>query len=261
MTTQDKRIEIRLVGEGVAPGLIRSKEIAEVITAVEEMIAAMVERENPDVKADEILVGLSAVTGGSMTLVFTPNMEALTVPAAEMVMGAIAARQFDTLPHRSLAALRSLHSFTRQHQAVTEFRTLNGASVLLAEITPQTTIPEPALVTGITTLYGDILRVGGSEPKVQFRSISDQELIYCIATREMTRQAAVRLYERVGLRGEAVWDAETWELVSFKIEEILDYEDVGLVQAFAELREIVGAYFDQIDDVDAFVEQLRSAER
>lgn len=261
MTTQDKRIEIRLVGEGIAPGLIRSKEVAEVITAVEEMIAAMVEHENPDVKADQILVGLSAVTGGSMTLIFTPNMEALTVPAAEMVMGAIAAQQFDMLPHGSLAALRSLHSFTRQHQAVTEFRTLNGASVLLAEITPQTAIPEPAYVTGVTTLYGDILRVGGSEPKVVFRNVSDNELVYCSATREMTRQAATRLYERVGLRGEAAWDSETWELASFRIDEILDYEDVGIVQAFAELRESVGAYFDQIDDVDAFVEQLRGADR
>ena len=128
MATQDKRIEIRLVGEGVAPGLIRSKEIAEVITAVEEMIAAMVEHENPQIKADEVLIGLSGVTGGRMTLGFTPSMEALTVPAAETVMRAIDEQQFEGLPHGTLVGLRKLHAFTRQHEVTTEFRTLNGVS-------------------------------------------------------------------------------------------------------------------------------------
>lgn len=261
MAAHDKRIEIRLVGKGVAPGLIRSKEIAEVITAVEGMIAAMVEHENPDIKADDVLIGLSAVTGGSMTLVFTPGMEALTVPAAETVMRAIDRQQFEGLPHGTLAGLRKLHSFTKQHELTTEFRTLNGASVLLAEMTSQTTIPTPTYLKGDTTVYGDILRVGGADPKVQFRSISDSELIYCDATRDMTRQVAMRLYERVGLRGQAVWDLETMKLESFRIEEILDYEDVGIVQAFAELRESVGGYFDEIDDVNTFVEHLRNAEQ
>ena len=259
MVTQDKRIEIRLVGAEVAPGLIRSKEIAEVITAVEEMIAAVVERENPEIKMEQIRVGLSAIAGGSMRLVFTPNLDALTVPAAEMVMKAIDSQQFDSLPHATLNALRTLHAFTYRHGATTEFRTLNGASVLLAEMTPQTDIPKPAHLTGETTLYGDVLRVGGAEPKVQFRSV-DNELIYCDATREMTRQAALRLYERVGLRGEALWNMETLKIESFMINEILDFEDVGVVQAFAELREIAGVYFDQIDNVDAFVERLRNGE-
>lgn len=54
MTTQDKRIEIRLTGAAVAPGLLRSRELAEVITAVEEMIAAVVEQENPEIKSEEV---------------------------------------------------------------------------------------------------------------------------------------------------------------------------------------------------------------
>ena len=256
MTTQDKRIEIRLVGAGVAPGLIRSREVAEVITAVEEMIAAVVERENPEIKLDQVRIGLSAISSGSMTMVFTPNLDALTVPAAERVMQAIDDQAFDGLPAGTLKALKTLQAFTHRHDATTEFRTLNGASVLLAAMTPKTSIPEPARLAGETTLYGDILRVGGAEPKVQFRSI-DNEIVYCDATRDMTRQAALRLYERVGLRGEAVWDLETLKLESFRIEEILDFEDVGIVQAFAELRDSVGGYFDQIADVDAFVEELR----
>lgn len=131
---------------------------------------------------------------------------------------------------------------------------------MLAEMTAATEIPEPAKVRGETTLYGEVQRVGGATPKVQFRSI-DGDLIYCDATRELTREAAVRLYEQVGLRGEAEWDLKTLRVTSFTIEEILSFEDVGVPSAFAELREIVGRYFDEISDVDAFVEQLRSVDR
>jgi len=260
MTDLDKRIEIRLVGADIAPGLIRSRELADVITAVEEMITAVVERDNPDIKAEQIRVGLSAISSGSFIMEFTPNLEALTLPAAEAVMSAIGSQRFDKLPGKTITALRTIHGFTQRHDATTEFRTLNGKSVLLAEITPQTKIPEPVRVTGETILYGDVLRVGGAEPKVMFRSISDNDLVFCVGTQEIILEAALHLYKRVGLRGDAVWDLETMKIEKFRIQEILNYEDVGLVQAFAELREVVGEYFDTIEDVNAFVSDIRDDE-
>lgn len=259
-TTHIKHIEVRLVGVDIAPGRLRSKEVAEIIIAVEEMVAAVVEQENPDFKAEQVRIGLSEISAGSMTMFFEPNLEDLTIPAAESVMKAIDTQDFNSMPAGTMKALRSLKAVTGRYDARIQFRTQNGSSVLHAEMTPQTVIPEPVYLSGETVIYGDVLRVGGAEPKVQFRSI-DNELIYCDATREITRQVASRLYEQVGLRGQAMWDLETGGLKSFVVEDILEYEDAGLVQAFTELREIIGGYFDEVVDVDAFVDELRSDER
>ncbi len=36
----DEEIQIRLKGKGIKPGLIRSKEIAEILESIEEMVVA-----------------------------------------------------------------------------------------------------------------------------------------------------------------------------------------------------------------------------
>ena len=40
--TMEDELSIRLRGEGIMPGLVRSKEIAEILEAMEEMAAAVV---------------------------------------------------------------------------------------------------------------------------------------------------------------------------------------------------------------------------
>ncbi|NEQ29724.1 MAG: hypothetical protein F6K04_01785, partial [Leptolyngbya sp. SIO4C5] len=66
----DVTVEILLTGEGMSPGKIRSKEIAEVIESVEDMIASMVVRDYPDLKKDNIVIGLKRIRQGSVGLEF-----------------------------------------------------------------------------------------------------------------------------------------------------------------------------------------------
>jgi hypothetical protein len=259
METHANRISIRLTGQEVAPGHLRSKEIAEIITAVEDLIAAVTVQHHKDLELDQIRIGLSSMASGSMTLTFDPNLEPLTVPAAQEIGLAIAENQVQRLPHMAYKPLGILQAFARRHDGTVEFGTLNGSVQLLGILDEQTVIPTPILLTGDTELYGRVTRVGGAtDPTVQFRVIGTDELIYCKASEEIACEVAVRLYKQVGLRGTASWDFFTRKMESFTIEEILPFEEVSAVEAFAELREVLGPYADSIEDVDEYATHLRN---
>lgn len=248
--------EIRLVGEGLKPGQIRSKELAEVIEVVEDMIASIVVHENPELKKENIIIGLAEIGNSSIGLRFAPNLEELTIPATHRLTQSVNNGDFSHLPSSVVNGLRKISSFTRKHECDAEFRSINGEITVLAVVTPKTEIPIPTPLVGETTIYGTITRSGGAEPKVQFRTI-DGELIHCKASEELARKAGARLYTEVALNGLASWNAVSYEIESFEIESIGDYKSTPLPVAFAEIRRIVGSVFDDIEDVAQYVAGLR----
>ena len=68
--TMDDIISIRLEGNGVSPGFIRSREIAEIIEGVEDMIIAEVIKADPKCTRDEIIVGIYRIENKSIGLAF-----------------------------------------------------------------------------------------------------------------------------------------------------------------------------------------------
>ncbi|MCL4870399.1 MAG: hypothetical protein KJ063_15650 [Anaerolineae bacterium] len=249
-------IQVHITGTGIRPGVIRSKEIAEVITAVEEMIATYVTHANPTLKKESVVVGLTAVEDGSLKLTFSPNLPELTVPAAQAITESIRQNDYHLLPIGTIKGLQELSKFTRRHNCDAEFYTQNGNSVYLATMTPDTEIPMESPLKGETVIYGEVTRVGGADPKVQFRMI-DGTLVYCETTKELARDIGAKLYMQVGLRGQASWNAKTLELESFLVEEIISYEDISIIDAMNELRTAVGDVFDAVDDIEEYAKQLR----
>ena len=68
---------------------------------------------------------------------------------------------------------------------------------------------------------------------------------------------AQRLYQRMGVRGIAHWDVRDMSLHDFRIEQLLTYQSVGLLDAFSNLREAVGTSYDDIDDMEAHIADIR----
>lgn len=77
----DVTVEILITGEGMPPGKVRSKETAEFIESVEEMIASVVIRDHPELLKESIVIGLKNIRPGSIGLEFSPNLAELTLPA------------------------------------------------------------------------------------------------------------------------------------------------------------------------------------
>jgi hypothetical protein len=252
----DVTVGILLTGEGMSPGAIRSKEIGEIIISVEEMIASMVIHDHPDVKKEDVVIGLKNVRPGSIGLEFSPNLTALTLPATRRITTAIAKNDFGALPSGALDSLRQLSAFARRHQCDAEFFTQNGKVESLAILTPTTQIPETYPLSGETTLYGEITRVGGAEPKIQFKTL-DGQTIYCSTSKSMAKKAGAKLYTTVELCGRAEWNCETFKIENFHIIDISDYQTTSPSAAFKELADLVGNSFDGIDDVNQFVSEIR----
>jgi hypothetical protein len=252
----DITIEILLTGEGMSPGNIRSKEIAEVIESIEDMIASMVVRDHPELKKEIIVIGLKNVRQGSIGLEFSPNLVELTLPATYHIAESIVGNDFGRLPSNSIASLKRLSAFTRRHQCNAEFVIQDGESKSLAVLTPDTEIPDIYPLIGETTLYGKITRVGGAEPKIQFKTL-DNQIVYCTTSISIAKRAGAKLYTRVALKGVAEWNSETFNIEEFHVSDILDYEEVLPSKAFEELANIVGDSFDKVEDVNHFVSEIR----
>lgn len=254
--THNITLEITLTGEGMSPGRIRSREIAEVIDCIEDMVASVVIRDHPELKKEAIVIGLSNIRSGSISLEFSPNLLELTLPAARLITKSISKNNFGTLPSSTLNSLKKLSAFTRRHQCNAEFSTQNGKLESLAVLTPETTIPEVYPLSGETTLHGEITRVGGAEPKIQFRTL-DKKIIYCSTSKSIAKKAGARLYTLVELRGLAQWNSETFEIENFHVVDISNYKETSPSEAFRELANLIGDQIDQIDNVDHFISEIR----
>lgn len=248
--------EIRLDGEGIGPGLVRSKELAEVIESVEDMIASLVVYNNPELKKENIVIGLSSISRGSIGLQFAPNLTELTIPAAKRVAASLNNGDYSGMPEGTMKSLRNLTGFSKRHGCDIEIRYLNGASTTLAVMTPKTEIPVPVTLVGETILYGKITRVGGKEPKVQFTTIDDQ-IIYIKVDEQLARKAGSLIYREVAITGTAYWNSETMRIDEFKLESISGYKLTALPSAFNELKQLAGGAFDGIENVREYVTALR----
>lgn len=252
MTAQ---VELRITGNNIQPGHLRGHDLAELLIALEDTIAACVISQEPDLSKDTVRVGLADVAPGSFALQFDMNLIEYTLAAFRLVADAVARNLFDGFPHLALAPLRDLKRVLGRGDYSAEFR-LVGQAEPLAVLSAATAIPALTNPSGETVVYGEILRVGGVEPRIMLRMVQG-ETVYCTTTAEIARAAASRLYQTAALRGQAVWHGENFTIVEFDAKEMLFYEPIPATDAFAELAELVDERFFDFDNPDYFLRELR----
>ena len=259
MQQNETSIEIRLVGEGIAPGQIRSRDLAEFMTWTETMVASLVSAENKDIAERDIIVGLSSLEPGSVNMRFQTDMPSYVIPAFEKASDAIKRNVYDGLPERTIESILELAKVTRRVRCNTEFWEDNGQRHLLATITPDFALPQPSLLSGGTTLYARVIRVGGKDPKAAVETLQGETLT-CTTTRGIATELGKRLYQVVGLEGVAKWDSETSEIREFEIRRITEYEEMSPLDALKHLAQSFGDAYDDITDVDSYVKSLRQGD-
>lgn len=94
-------------------------------------------------------------------------------------------------------------------------------------------------ITGIETLYGRVVRVGGDRPptvKIDFMGHGPQTVkLKGKDSHDLAKLLGARLYETVHVRGVATWDKETLRLVAFDIESMdKEWHDFSLTQLIEE---------------------------
>jgi hypothetical protein len=120
-------------------------------------------------------------------------------------------------------------------------------------------IPEPRLrrVGGTTTIYGEVRRAGGDDPRAWLLPLGGTKQVKVNVSKELARELGAQLYGLVGLEGEAVWRAGDWELLEFTATNVVPFTDSDPVKAFEELSRAAGGRWDGVD-ADKYLQRLRS---
>lgn len=251
-------IEIRLTGNnGVKPGNIRSRDIAEVMSAIEDLVVAETLKKNPKLDRESIFVGLSQVQDKSIGLFFKASIAELIIPTFVFASSAMANERFEDLTPQALRSLKTISDFSKKYTCSAQFKVGND---LLAVVDPYTKIPQAPKIEGPTEITGKVVRVGGkTNPRVMVE-MSDGTVVHCDVQKELAIELGGKLYKEAIFSGHAKWNARTYELEDFRITSIKDYPQRTPLEALEELRSLVGNEIDAIKDVNGFLAKLRSGE-
>lgn len=111
-------------------------------------------------------------------------------------------------------------------------------------------------VEGLSTIYGKVIRVGGEQPGVRLELLN-REKITIHTDEDNAKKLAHKLYTVVGLSGKAEWDINTYDLLDFKLYDIITYEETPITDALTQLSNLAGKYWSDVDDISAEIENIR----
>jgi len=249
MNNQDI-LTFRLFGDNVSPSSFRAKDIAEIISNLEDSLISTLKEIDPTIKEEEAFISLFEVTDKSNGLNFRPNILQLVL-AFQLLSTSITTNNFDNLPTKSILGLRELQSKIRKYNCNAQFQ-LNNKT--LGELTRDTVIQisENQKIKGDTTIYGKIIRLGGKEPKVRLELLEGYTISIDI-TENITKEIAQYIYSVISLRGKAVWNRKDNHILDFKLEDIGKYREKSNMESFNELRKLLGNEWDKINNVEEYL--------
>lgn len=251
-------IEIRLRGEGITPGLIRSHELAELMEALEDLVTAETLKNNLSLKKEELVVGLYEIADKSIGLKFKTSHPAIAIPAFSAAAYDLATGNLDSLASQSIKSIHVISAFTKRHSAVTEFK-VQGIEQPIAVITPDTFIPSPHKIVGQTEIFAKVLRVGGKVSKAMLE-LQDGSVIYSEVPVDIAIKLGHHLYKTAIFSGTAKWCPNSLELEEFSISGFYDFPTRSPEETFSEIRALAKEQFDKITSVDEFVSSTRRGE-
>lgn len=254
-------LSIRFTGSHLKPEYVSARELGNLIASVEDMVASIVLHDTEkEQKRIDVVVGLKALISESIGLQYTISDDKPQYQQAVIaVVHAFREEDFRRIPRTGLEPARRIVRFLKKHRCKAEVKANNGRPLAEFTITERTKITKPVDVTGKTTLYGVVDRVGGKETRACFETVQGQRLNCKVASRDLARQLGKCLYTEVGLQGTAKWFGDTMELHDFIIEALLDYEPTPLPTAFSELSEVIGDNIRHLHhtEIDNFATELR----
>ena len=254
----DTEIKVRLKGAGIKPDLISAKELAGILESVDDFLVSETLKKDSSLKKADIIVGLCKIEDQSIGLTFKTTFASVVIPVFINAATLIENGNFNALSSASFKALQTISTFSRKHKCDAEF-SLPHSNNTLIKITPETIIPEPVFIKGISEIIGEVIRVGGKKPKATLELI-DGSIIYCDIQEDVAKNLGNYLYSLVTCSGLATWDAKDYELEEFKILSFEPFDNVPVKQTMKRLSDEIGHYFADIADVISFTENLRNGE-
>lgn len=245
----NETLELRFFGSNISPNSFRAKEVGEIFTNIELALTSYIFANNAEIDTTDLFISPIAISNESLGIKFSPNVAKYIVSAFLSISTAIETNSVKQLPIKTIESLQGLQKIVRSKNCNAEFKH-NGLKV--ADFTPNTAIEIEAkdFIVGETIIYGTVQRAGGIKPTV-WLVLDDNKKVIIQVNKDQAKKLSQRLYEEVGFRGIATWSKEGYHLVQFKVSDFIsDYEPTSIKESFDEVRNIIGKYWDNIDDIN-----------
>jgi len=251
-------LQLRFEGNGINPEKVKPSEIGELIAEFQNALLATIKQEYPEIDTDTVLFSLDGVRNESLGINFKaiaekilPEVRQAVVACYILISTTINNNDYTNLNHSTVQSLKKISSFSKRYQCNGHFNR-NGET--LSTITPNTEIKEakiPAIRSSVN-IYGEIIDVGSN---IHIR-LDDGYNVIVDADKQTSKKLGSKLWEYVGLRGNAKWDIESLRISEFKLIEILEYNPTGISNAFKQLREVGISGWDMYNTNDDITKQL-----
>jgi len=121
-------------------------------------------------------------------------------------------------------------------------------------------ISKRLFISGETTIVGRVLRAGGAtDMKCFLRIPGRRKGLYCnVKNKKLVQRLGQHLYETIAAVGTAVWIHSSWRIYEFTINDFTQPTLGDAGEAIEQLRDAGLSAWDEIDDPETFVRELRS---
>jgi hypothetical protein len=239
-------LNLRFTGKGITPGSFTAKEVGELLIDLQKSMSSIAEYFGDKKWSDsDRILSLVEIQNRSNGLNFAsdypkaPDGYALLIQAAEN-------KHLHGLPRNAFDGMKRISALTKKKHCKAELSSESLPEVKKAVITPEDTliIPEEVLMTDIKNFYGEITRIGGSEPKVRFRTFGGT-LYDGTASKELAQNIAKMLYRTVRIKAEVKWEPSAYQIESIKIIEVKLHEVQSNKDLFDDLRQSLGDFSEK----------------
>ncbi|MCE5204728.1 MAG: hypothetical protein LLF80_01290 [Porphyromonadaceae bacterium] len=224
MLETDNILELNFSGNGINPDVVKPSEIATQIVNFENVLCQVIKNKHPEIDTEQVLFSFCNIGNNSLDIFFKPLLAIpLVISSYLLITESINNNNYTQIPSEATYALKNIVKFTKTYECVATFKLNNNE---LSKITNETQIKKMItnVFKGDTVIYGKLIDIGGEKPNLHLKVNEDYKVTIDIPEDE-AQKLAIKLYQYIGLKGEAVWDAETFKVMSFKYSSIVIYNE------------------------------------
>lgn len=242
MKHEDSILKLRFAGNGVSPSSFTAKELGELLIELQKGMSALVDSfGDPEWSESDHLLSLLEIKDESNGLHFSSDY-----PQAgrlyHQFTQAVNNKNLYGLPRESFSGLKLISKLTRNKNCNAEISFHLENKKEFAVLTPDDTliIPEDFYLKDTKEFYGEITRIGGTEPRVRFKTF-DGKTLNGDVSKELAKKIADKLYQTVKITAEVMWMNYSSEM-KIKVKSVEDFKVQKNSDLFKNLRSSLGEY-------------------
>ena len=258
--------EIRLVGHQVKPWDVPMRALARTLNAVQRLMEPTTEegatKQDKEAAISIMPLHLIDVKSGSARYAVSandPERTIRTLTEAGLALENPGAQEWDL---DLLSPIEDLSDVARSLMCSIEFRKFGKDETVFATIVGNSysTLAATAFVTGESSVYGYLERVGGAtEQRCGLRlPTQPSRMIYCtVETEELVRKLGQHIYENIMVSGTVTWLRKAWRVKTVRVKDFELSKTGSILEALDEIYEAGGKAWDEIDDPESLIRELR----